>query len=201
MQKSIIVFSMILCFCGASLAGIALKLGLSWAPAITVEDTANDLPMVIESGTLYDELSPELSFLWNIGVFSIGLRVSYLWAQDIFGQNQPTVMTAWLFGGEAIYNYEMTEDGRWLFPMIISGGYGNAKISFQPEPNRYDIVGHAWELVFTFGVERVWKDRYSFGFMLGRQFSRAYFEDDFLGIEPKVNGDGWKFAFIGRWRI
>ncbi len=181
-----------------SFASPQLKLGLGWAPTIEIFDSTGGSPVFAESGTFFDEFSPELSLLWDFGPVSLGARACYFWSREIFPANQPTNISGVILGGEFIYNYVMDENGNWLFPIAASGGWQKNSISYRPETSRFDFFGEGWGIGLYFGVERVWQQRYSLGFLIGRKFSRADIDGGEYGIAPKIDSDGWRFVLISR---
>jgi len=177
-----------------------IKIGFGYTTTIDVTDTTVDSPLLIEEGIFYDEISPEFSVLWNFGTISAGPRFGYYWSRDIFGTAQETTISSFLYGGEIIYNFVMTETGEWLFPIILNGGYQDINLCYRPSTGTYNIDGNGLNVELLFGVERLWDNGLSFGFVLGRRLSGASFEDSSLEIAPRVQPDGWRFEFLLRFR-
>jgi len=179
-------------------AGPQLMLGFGYAPTIDVSDSTDGSPVFQESGTFYDEFSPELSLLWDFGSVSLGVKTAFLFASDAFTTGQPTRFTAFSIGGEFVYNYVMHEGGDWLSPIILDGGWQSAKLCYKPNNSDIELTGEGWNMQFSFGVERVWDRRASLAFIVGHRFSRAEIDGSEYGIEPHLDGDDWHFALISR---
>ncbi len=175
-----------------------MGLSINWAPTVAITDFGDGSAYFEETGTFYDEISPQLSLLWDFKTVSFGGLCRINIASDAFVTGQPTKLIGLSVGGVFIYNYVMHEGGDWLFPMILDGGWQTYRISYRPSIGDFVFDGQGWNLRASFGVERVWSRKYSIGLTMGRRFSRAEFRGDEYGISPCMDGDGWFFAVIGR---
>jgi len=181
------------------LAGPQLGLGLGWAPTADIADSLSDGSLYFrETGTFYDVISPEIQFLWDFEAVSLGLSAGTIFSNTKFVQNQPTALRGYSVGGKFIYNYVMHERGEWLFPMMLDSRWHSLKITYKPPVGDFEISGEGWDIYASFGVERIWNQKFSLGLVLGWGLSRATFDGSEFGITPALKADGWRFTIISR---
>ncbi|MCK5833545.1 hypothetical protein KAH81_07740 [bacterium] len=167
---------------------------LGYLTMINVTEPSGGSPLFIDEGILYDEFSPSLSLLVRTHGFSLGANIAYSHSSDLFGDFQMTDIESRSLGLVTIYNYEMSDSGKWLFPMKLSASYRWMTL----EHNGLKITGTAYEVAFKMGLERALSKRASFAFLIGRGFVWDELSNDDFMVHPDLEFDCWRFEFYSR---
>lgn|GEM_PF-2369832 len=178
-------------------AGVQAKLGVGYLMMISVEEPLGT-PSFVSRGTLYDELSPTASIMARAGVFSFGATAGFARASTIFANTQETTMRSRSLGITATYNYEMSETGEWLFPMQIEASHRWMRIEFH-HPNGFsEMSGEGWEITGKLGIERVFREKYSVAFLIGRGYVWNDFDGSEFSLHPNIEFNQWRFELYTR---